>query len=91
MRLTYQNNWCADTYFVDKKPISDLKKIRIDDKEYNVISRMVAVSYNDMGHTYEGISTHFFVKTKVLGVMQEIDLNTIVPFKKVSALKYTLA
>jgi hypothetical protein len=91
MKLTYINNWEYDQYYVDKKPISDLKKISIGGIEYKVTARAVEKDYNDMGHSYTARSTHFFVKQKVLGVMMDLDLNSIVNKVPISALKYTFA
>ena len=77
MKLKYQNNWEFDIYTVGDRPLLTLGKVRIDKKEYDVTSREVTVPYSDMGHLYTARSTHYFVKTKVLGSMVEIDLNTV--------------
>jgi hypothetical protein len=43
-----------------------------------------------MGHQYNGVSHHFFVKVNVLGVDMNIDLNTIVPKVEVIPVEYSL-
>jgi len=90
MRLTYKNDWETDVYYVDKKRITDLKLVRINDQEFKVSSRTVCIPYRDMGHTYNGVATHYFIKIDVLGKKTEFDLNTLVKKHKISALKYTL-
>lgn len=89
MRLSYQNNWESDAYFVDKKPVSDITLVRIKGEEYKVTSRNVSVPYNDMGHTYTANSKHYFIRTKVFGIWQEFDLNILVDKVAISVLKYT--
>jgi hypothetical protein len=91
MRLSYKNNWEADQYFVDKKLVSDITKVRIKGVEYTVTSAEEGVPYNDMGHTYTGWSKHYYIRTKVFGIWQEFDLNKLVDKVPVSVLKYTLA
>jgi len=41
-----------------------------------------------MGHTYSGVSDHYFIKTKEFGKMMTFDLNEIKA--PITALKYTL-
>jgi hypothetical protein len=87
--LEYRNNWESDEYFVDGKPIRDIKKVSIDSKEYDVTARTVRVPYMDMGHRYDASSIHYFVNVK-LGIEVPIDLNTIVNNTKVYATEYTV-
>jgi hypothetical protein len=91
MKLTYKNEWESDKFFVDGNPISDLKKVRILENEYAVTSREVSVPYSDMGHTYNAISKHYYIKKNVFGKVLEFDLGRLIDKGiKVSALKYTL-
>ena len=90
MKLTYQNNWESDSYFVGKDKIQTLDVVKIKDEEHDVITLKVSVPYNDMGHQYNGVSHHFFVKVNVLGVDMNIDLNTIVPKVEVIPVEYSL-
>ena len=87
-KLDYQNNWESDSYYVDGKMIEKLKKVSIDGKEYDVTGRTVEVPYNDMGHTYTAISTHYFITETVFGMDHEFDLNTVVPNVEVIPLKF---
>jgi hypothetical protein len=89
MKLTYKNNWENDEYYVGENRVRTLEKIRIGKKEYDVIMENRTVNAYDMGHVYPVTSNHFFVKTKVLGVMTMVDLNTIVPKTRVMVLKYS--
>lgn len=92
MKLKYQNNWEQDIYTTghENKIVSDIELVRIDDVEYVVSSRFVDVTYYDMGHDYNARSKHYFIKTKVFGIIMEFDLNKIVPRKDVTLLKYTV-
>lgn len=89
-RLTYKNNWEADSYFVGDKEIVTLSKISVNGKEFKVTHATVSVPYNDMGHTYDGTSTHYFIKEKVFGIEKMFDLNTIVSKAKVYAIEFTV-
>lgn len=91
-RLKYEDNWKNDIYrLADRKhtPITSLTKVRIDNLDYQVVSHKIIVPYEDMGKMYNSKSTHYFIKTKFLGAIREIDLNTVVPKTKVVAIDYT--
>jgi hypothetical protein len=93
--LEYRNNWEVDEFSVvdqthnDKKlgskRITDLRKVRIHFKLYNVASRIVTVPYDDMGHTYYGTSKHYFIKEDVFGKKIEFDLGELMSVNKVVA------
>ena len=82
MKLEYENDLESDKYFIDGRPVLQLRMVSIGGKLYTVKTKNVEVKYNDMGHTYSAWSYHYFVKTKVLGTWRWIDLNTVV--KKVN-------
>ena len=45
---------------------------------------------NDWEHdVYNATSTHYFVEINVLGVKTRVDLNTIVPKRRVYAVEYS--
>jgi hypothetical protein len=88
-RLTYNNCWAADNYFVNKKRILTLKKVCINGTEYPVSNRSVSVRYTDMGHEGYGTSTHYFVPETVFGIKKEFDLNSLVEKVKVYAVEFT--
>ena len=90
LRLTYQNNWEADSYFVENRRIQSLEAVSIDGKEYNVTEHVISVPYSDMGQTYFGTSTHYFIRETVFGITKEFDLNTIVNKKKIIPVRYTV-
>lgn len=93
--LEYRNNWEAyEFYIVDQahngkklgsKLITDLRKVRIHFKLYDVTSHEVSVPYNDMGHTYHGTSKHYFIKEEVFGTKIEFDLGELMSVNKVVA------
>lgn len=93
--LEYRNNWEADEFLVvdqthdgkrlGSKRIADLRKVRIHFKLYDVTSREVSVPYNDMGHTYYGVSKHYFIKEDVFGSKIEFDLGKLLRYNKVVA------
>lgn len=93
--LEYRNNWEADEFYVvdqthdgkrrGKKRITDLRKVRIHFKLYDVTSRKVSVPYNDMGHAFYGVSKHYFVKETVFGREIEFDLGELMGLEKVVA------
>ena len=87
--LTYKNNWESDEYYVDGRKISNLVKIKFDDKIINVHSNEVTVRYMDMGHSSSSTSIHYFVTCKILGTEIEIDLNQIVPKTRIEAFEFT--
>ena len=88
-KLTYNNDWEYDRYFIGKKELNTLTKVRIADKEYDVTPREVSVPYNDMGHNYEATSVHYFVKESVFGMEQTFDLNSLVSKIMVVAVEFT--
>ena len=87
--LKYSNNWEADIYTIDGKNVKTLESVKIDGKLYSVSSRKVSVPYNDMGHSYNAVSVHYFVTTKVFGLSREFDLNTVVKDLQITPVKYT--
>lgn len=90
MKLTYQNNWELDEYYVGAVRVKNLEKVRINKVDYKVTAREVSVTYYDHGHQGSSRSTHYFVKEKVFGLVKEFDLNTIIKHKPVTVLKYEL-
>jgi hypothetical protein len=86
-RLIYKNEWEADSYYIGGVPVSPTK-VQIRGKEYKVTAQVVSVPYDDMGHTYSGVSTHYFVEEAVFGRKRKFDLNTIVPYIPVFAVEY---
>jgi sporulation protein YlmC with PRC-barrel domain len=89
-KLTYKNDWEADQYSIDGKRIRTLNEVEIDKKKFKVTGNVVSIPYSDMGHTYHGISTHYFVTVKLFGINKKIDLNEIVNKKPVYATKFSL-
>ena len=90
-KLTYRNQWEADEYYVGEKRIHILDEIEYNGVTYPVTTVRMSVPYNDMGHTYHGVSNHFFVDIEVLGVRIKMDLNKIVPKNpKIKATKFVL-
>lgn len=87
--LKYSNNWQADIYTVDGKTVKTLESVKIDGKLYGVNARNISIPYNDMGRTYYGTSTHYFVTTKIFSLSREIDLNTVVKDLQITPVKYT--
>lgn len=88
--LTYKNNWENDEYYVDGKRVEDLKSVQVDGKIYPVVARRVGVPYNDMGHTYTSMSTHYYITEQVFGTDRQFDLNTLTKVR-VYAIDFTLA
>lgn len=88
-KLKYVNQWEYDEYYVGRQRVHSLNKVMIDDVVYPVKNRQVSVNYNDMGHEYSSMSTHFFVVVDVLGIPRDIDLNTVVPRKNVFAVEWS--
>ena len=86
--LTYRNNWENDEYYVDGKRISNLKSVKINEKEYTVAREKVSKSYNDMGHNYTSTSWHYFVAEEVFGTMIVFDLNKVVGKVEVTAVEF---
>lgn len=85
-KLVYYNDWECDAYYIAGKSIKSLRSVDIGDKSYEVTSRVVSVPYNDMGHTYAGTSTHYFIKVPVGNNFSvEVDLNNIAPHTAVFA------
>lgn len=87
--LEYRNNWESDVYTIKGKPVTNLKKVKINGAIYDVTSRNVSVSYSDHGHTYTANSKHYFVKESVFGESREFDLNTLMK-KGVIAVEYDI-
>ena len=87
--LKYENDWEYDKYTAGGEPVAQLKVVEIDDVQYPVIAKSVSVRYDDMGHVYTATSTHYFVEIDVLGVKTQVDLNTIVPKRRVYAVEYS--
>ena len=88
--LKYKNDWEHDVYTVGGAPVVRLKTVEIDDVQYPVIAKGVSVQYDEMGHVYTATSTHYFVEIDVLGVKTRVDLNTIVPKRRVYAVEYSV-
>ena len=88
--LTYQNDWEADIYTINGKAVKTLKTVNIDGEDYAGTSRKVSVPYNDMGHCYTGVSTHYFVTKKVFGLAQVFDINTLIGKVKITPIKFTV-
>ena len=89
-RLTCRNNWMMDEYSVGGDRIATLDSVCVNDITYKVTARIVSIPYNDMGHTYNGTSTHYFVKEWVFGVPKEFDLNALVDKVEVYPVDFTL-
>lgn len=87
-KLTYRNNWESDIYYVNGKQISNLYAVEIDGEDYTVTQKKVSIPYNDMGHTYNAISYHYFIEKEVFGTKMTFDLNKIVNKVDVIALGY---
>jgi len=87
-KLTYKNNWENDEYYVEGKPVVELKTVSIRGKVYKVTSKDVYVPVQDMGHTYNTRSTHYFIEEAVFGRKRKFDLNEIVPNQPVFAVSY---
>ncbi len=85
-KLEYRNNWESDEYYVGGKRISNLTTVSINGVFYPVTNRVVTIPYDDHGHVYNGISTHYFIVSQDLGV--EVDLNRVVRKQKVIAVKF---
>lgn len=89
-RLRYEDNWSVDLYFIGNKQISELKEVMIGGTLYKVKTQRLSIPYDDMGHTYEGTSDHYFVKAKVFGIYMDFDLNKIVTRRAVYATLFKL-
>lgn len=87
-KLTYQNNWNSDVYYVNSKQIGNLYAVEIDGEDYSVTRKLVNIPYSDMGHTYNAISYHYFIEKEVFGTKMTFDLNKIVDKVDVIALGY---
>jgi hypothetical protein len=74
-KLTYQNDWCSHVYSVEGRQISILKKVVIEGKEYDVHAKTDHVTYGDMGHTYDAVSTQFEICVVIHRVEIWIPLN----------------
>lgn len=88
-KLRFERGW-SDHYYIGKRLVNDLWEVEIRGKRYPVVARSECETYYDHGHTYTGCSCHYYVKTQVFGLQQEIDLNTIVPRTPVIATKFDL-
>lgn len=89
-KLKYTNNWEADIYSVKEGRIANLKSVKIKDKVYTCKGVTISIPYSDMGHTYHGTSTHYFITEEVFGIKKEFDLNELVSKVPVYAIDYTL-
>lgn len=87
-KLTYKNNWEADQYFVNGEQIRELFLVEYNGEKYAVDKARVSIPYNDMGHTYYGVSDHFYITVDVMGTLQKIDLNRIVNKSDINAVVY---
>ena len=76
--LKYKNNWESDEYYLNGVRVDNISAVEINGKRYDVVNRMVSITYSDHGHSYQARSRHFYIKEVVLGTAMEIDLNTIV-------------
>jgi len=76
--LKYKNNWESDEYYLNGQRVDNIEFVEIDGKRYDVVNRMVSITYSDHGHSYQARSRHYYIKEKVFGTVMEIDLNTIV-------------
>ena len=93
--LEYRNDWEMDQFYVvnqthdgkrlRSKRITDLRKVRIHFKLYDVISRKVSVPYSDHGVRSESTSKHYFIKEVVFGREIEFDLGKLMYRNKVVA------
>ena len=93
--LEYHNNWEMDEFSVvdqthngkrlSSKRITDLRKVRIHFKLYDVTSRYVSVPYSDHGVRSESTSKHYFIKEDVFGSKIEFDLGKLMYYNKVVA------
>jgi hypothetical protein len=88
-KLRFERGW-SDHYYIGKREVADLQEVEIRGKRYPVTARSECETYYDHGHTYTGCSCHYYVKTQVFGLQQEIDLNTIVARTDVIATKFEL-
>lgn len=88
-KLRVEFGW-SNHYYIGKREVIDLQEVEIRGKRYPVTARFKCNTYYDHGHTYTGSSRHYYVKTPVLGLQQEVDLNTIVPRTAVIATKFEL-
>ncbi len=82
--LKYKNDWKHDVYTVGGERVIRLETVEIDDVQYPVIAKICSVR----GRVYTATSTHYFVEIDVLGVKTRVDLNTIVPKRRVYAVEY---
>jgi hypothetical protein len=89
-RLSYKNNWESDEYYAGGQLIESLREVSIDSKLYKVKPEIVSIPYNDMGHDYEGVSTHYFIEEEAFGITMKFDLNKIVRRAPVFATYYTV-
>jgi hypothetical protein len=76
--LKYENQWEADIYSFNGKPLLSLREVEINGRVYPVKSRNVAVPYSEMGVKRIATSLHYFVTENVFGIDLEFDLNTII-------------
>jgi hypothetical protein len=93
--LEYRNNWEMDEFLVvdqthdgkrlGRKSITDLRKVWIHFKVYDVTSRYVSVPYSDHGVSSESTSQHYFIKEDVFGTKIEFDLGELISVNKVVA------
>ncbi len=88
--LTYENQWASDIYRVNGAEITGLRKVRVNGRIYSVTSRLKSVSYNDHGHTYEAVSMHYYIRTKLFGKLVEVDLNIVVDRQTVEAIEWSV-
>jgi hypothetical protein len=90
-RLSYVDNWGQDEYYIGGVYVTDIRKVAIKGKVYNVVGRDKSVVVDDMGHSYTMWSIHFYVTETVFGIKQDFDLNTLMRKKvPVFATDYTI-
>jgi len=95
--LEYRNNWEMDEFSVvdqthngkviagSRKNVTNLRKVWIHFKVYDVTSRYVSVPYSDHGVRSESTSEHYFIKETVFGREIEFDLGKLMDRYKVVA------
>jgi len=97
-KLTYENNWEADSYKMDRvlfgeKNLPELSKVKIKSISINgkifnnITTGELSVPYSDHGHDYNGTSTHIYIRVEIAPkILISIDLNTIITRRGVKVL-----
>lgn len=88
-KLKYVNNWEYDEYYVGKTQVNDLKRVMINNFEFEVKAKTVTVEYSDMGTPGSATSVHFFIVGMMGGIGFERDLNTLVRNMDVYAVEWS--